>query len=89
MLRIGMDYICGFRTSLKGIIINPNIPSKWKSFSAERNFRGKRIKLNVENPKGKYSGIKLIEVNGKQVESNFINPDDFSEKEIIIRIVLG
>lgn len=88
MLRIGMDYVCGFRTSLKGIIINPNIPSKWKSFSAERNFRGKRIKLKVENPKGKYSGINLIEVNGASVESNFVNPDDFSEKEINVRIVL-
>jgi cellobiose phosphorylase len=89
MLRIGMDYICGFRTSLKGLIINPNIPSKWKSFSAERNFRGKRINLKVENPKEKYSGINLIEVNGNKVDSNFINPEDFSEKEINVRIVLS
>ncbi|MBK7631149.1 MAG: glycosyl transferase family 36 [Ignavibacteriales bacterium] len=89
MLRIGMDYICGFRTSLKGLIINPNIPSKWKSFSAERNFRGKTIKLKVENPTGKYSGIKMIEVNRNRVESNFINPEDFSEKEINVRMILG
>ncbi len=89
MLRIGMDYICGFRTSLKGLIINPNIPSKWKSFSAERNFRGKKIKLEVQNPNGKNSGLKSIEVNGIKVESNFINPDDFSEKEINVKIVLG
>lgn len=88
MLRIGIDYISGFRTSLKGMIINPNIPSKWKSFSAERNFRGKTIKLKVENPNGKYSGIDLIEVNGNKVESNFINPEDFSENEINVRIVL-
>jgi cellobiose phosphorylase len=89
MLRIGLDYICGFRTSLKGMIINPNIPSRWKSFSACRHFRGKKINIKVENPKGKYSGIKLIEVNGNKVESNFINPEDFSEKEINVRIVLS
>ena len=71
------------------MIINPNIPSKWKSFSAHRNFRGRTIKLKVENPRGKYSGIKLIEVNGNKVESNFINPEDFSEKEINVRIVLS
>ena len=71
------------------MMINPNIPSKWKSFSAERNFRGKTIKLKVQNPKGKYSGLKSIEVNGIKVESNFINPDDFSEKEINVKIVLG
>ena len=89
MLRIGMDNICGFRTSLKGITIDPHVPSKWKSFSAERNFRGKRIKLKVENPEGKNSGIKSIEVNGNKVQSHFINPSDFSESEIIIKVVLG
>lgn len=86
--RIGLDYILGFRTSLKGMTIEPRIPSSWKSFKAERNFRGKRIILTVENPDGKNSGIGLIEVNGNIVESNFFNPDDFSEKEINVRIVL-
>ncbi|RME14446.1 MAG: glycosyl transferase family 36, partial [Bacteroidetes bacterium] len=47
MLRIGLDYILGFRTSLKGITIDPHIPSHWKEFSAERKFRGKTIKLYV------------------------------------------
>jgi cellobiose phosphorylase len=89
MLRIGIDYICGFKTSLNGITIEPHIPSKWKSFSAERNLRGKTIKLKVENPKGKNSGIKLVEVNGNNAKSNFINPDDFSEKEIKVKIILG
>jgi cellobiose phosphorylase len=88
MFRIGLDYILGFRTSLKGITIEPRIPSSWKSYKAERNFRGKRIILIVENPERKNSGIGLIEVNGNRVESNFINPDDFSEKEINVRIVL-
>ncbi|MCL6493149.1 MAG: glycosyl transferase family 36 [Ignavibacterium sp.] len=88
MYRIGLDYILGFRTSLKGMTIEPRIPSSWKSFKAERNFRGKRIILSVENPERKNSGIGLIEVNGNRVESNFINPDDFSEKEINVRIVL-
>jgi len=89
MYRIGLDYILGFNTSLKGLTIDPHIPSSWKSFKAERNFRGKRIILSVENPNGKNSGINLIEVNGNKVESNFINPEDFSEKEINVRIVLG
>ncbi len=88
MYRIGLDYILGFRTSLKGLTIDPHIPSKWKSFRAERNFRGKRIILDVENPNGKYSGFGLIEVNGIPTESNFINPDEYSNKEIKVRIVL-
>ena len=89
MLRIGIDYICGFKTSLKGITIDPHIPSKWKSFSAERNFRGKRIKLKVENPKRKNSGIRSIEINGDKVDTNLINPNDYSEKEITVKVILG
>lgn len=88
MYRIGLDYILGFRTSLKGMTIKPRIPSSWKFCKAERNFRGKRIILIVENPNGKNSEIGLIEINGNKVESNFINPDDFSEKEINVRIIL-
>lgn len=88
MYRIGLDYILGFRTSLKGMTIEQRIPSSWKSCKAERNFRGKRIILTVENPNGKNSEIGLIEINGNKVESNFINPDDFSEKEINVRIIL-
>lgn len=89
MLRIGIDYICGFKTSLKGITIEPSIPSTWKSFSAQRNFREKKIKLKVENPSGKNSGIKQIEINGKIAGSNFINPDDYSGRSIEVKIVLG
>lgn len=58
------------------------IPLKLKEISE------KRIILTVENPNGKNSGIGLMEVNGNKVKSNFINPDDFSEKEINVRIVL-
>ncbi len=47
MYRIGLDYILGFKTSLKGVTIQPNIPSEWKEFKAERMFRGKRLKLIV------------------------------------------
>jgi cellobiose phosphorylase len=89
MYRIGLDYILGFQTSLKGLTINPRIPKSWKSYKAERNFRGKRFILSVENPKGKNSGIKSISINGKEVQSNFINPDDYPEKEIKIKVVLS
>lgn len=84
MLRIGMDYICGLQTSLRGITIDPRIPSSWKSFSAERNFRGKKILLKVENPNGKNYGVKKIKVNGIVVETNFIETEKYEAKEISV-----
>ncbi len=89
MLRIGLDYILGFKTSYYGITMNPNIPSSWKGFKAERNFRGKRIKLNVSNPDCVNSSIKNMKINGKEVESNFIKVDDFDEEVINVDIILG
>ncbi|MBN2572260.1 MAG: glycosyl transferase family 36, partial [Ignavibacteriales bacterium] len=63
MLRIGLDYILGFRTSFEGITINPNIPSGWKEFKAERIFRGKKIMLSVKNLNKKKNGIISLKIN--------------------------
>jgi len=88
MLRIGIDYILGFRTSLKGMVINPNIPAKWKSFTASRMFRGKKINLTVLNPNKKNSGFTSIKVNGREVDSNLIDVTEFADKEIDVEIIL-
>lgn len=86
MLRIGLDYICGFQTSLDGIKINPNIPSDWKRFSAERIFRGKKICVSVSNPDGNNFGAKKILINGIEAKDSFINPKNFSEEKIVVEI---
>ncbi|MFN4111006.1 MAG: GH36-type glycosyl hydrolase domain-containing protein, partial [Ignavibacteria bacterium] len=70
MLRIGLDYILGFKTSLHGITIDPHIPSHWKEFKAERKFRGKTIKLHVVNPDGKTNGYSKILINNEEVNNN-------------------
>ncbi len=89
MYRIALDYIIGFRTSLRGITFAPNIPSHWKSFKAERSFRGKRILLTVTNPDGVNSTIKSINVNGKEVQSAFIDVSLVKEATITVEIILG
>jgi len=88
MLRIGIDYFLGFRTSLKGMMINPNIPKEWKAFNATRMFRGKEIRLKVMNPEGKNSGFRQIKINGKLSESNFINVNAYQGKVIDVEIIL-
>jgi cellobiose phosphorylase len=89
MYRIALDYIIGFRTSLQGITIAPNIPSHWKSFKAERTFRGKRIFLTVANPDAVNSTITSMTVNGKNVQSACIDVSSIVEDTITVEIVLG
>jgi len=88
MLRVGLDYILGFQPQLKGILIDPHIPSEWKEFSASRKFRGKTINLAVKNPDAKNSGIHSISVNGKQVESNFLDISQFVETTLNVEVLI-
>ncbi len=88
MLRIGLDYIIGFRTSLDGMTIDPHIPSHWKEFKAERKFRGKLIKLHVVNPDGKNTGFKRMIINSKEVKSNFIDVSEYKEDILNVYMVL-
>jgi cellobiose phosphorylase len=89
MYRIGLDYILGLQTSLKGITINPQIPNEWDIVNVKRVFRGKLLNISIENPNKLYSRIKRFVINGKEIDNYFINTKDFSEKEIQINIELG
>ncbi len=83
MYRIGLDHILGFRTSIGGIAFRPNIPSHWKNACAVRKFRGKTIKLSIER---KGLDAKVVFVNGKQIERDFINPADYKAKELLVEV---
>jgi cellobiose phosphorylase len=88
MLRIALDYILGFKTSLKGITIEPHIPSQWKEFRAERKFRGKTIRLHVVNPNGKTSGFTKMTVNYEEVNDNFIDVSKYPNSHIDVWMML-
>lgn len=88
MLRNGTDLLLGFKTSLQGITIDPNIPAAWKKVTAVRKFRGKTIHLTILNPKKKNKGFDKISVNCEQKQSNFINVNDYREHDLHIEILL-
>lgn len=88
MLRIGLDYILGFKTSLHGITIDPHIPSHWKEFKAERKFRGKIIKLQVVNPHGKTYGYSKMLINNEEVDNNFIDLSKYPNSVIDVWMMM-
>jgi cellobiose phosphorylase len=89
MLRIGLDHILGIRPAIKGIVIDPNIPSAWKQFSLRRVFRGKTIFLSVSNPDGRNRGVKRLTVNNIESDSTLIDVSKYSESKIFVDVVLG
>jgi cellobiose phosphorylase len=72
MNRITFDYMLGIRSTYNGLLIDPAIPSAWKSFKVEREFRGTRYLIDVENPDGVEHGVGTVWVDGKKIQGNVI-----------------
>lgn len=67
-----VEGILGMRPDLGGIKIAPSIPREWKALEIQKEFRGKRLHILVENPEGKESGCSSLTVNGKPMEGNYV-----------------
>lgn len=80
--------ICGIRPDADGITISPSIPSAWDGFKMKKNFRGKQLNIDVQNPNHVQSGVKSVSVNGKVQESAYIKASDLNETNEIV-ITLG
>lgn len=82
-----VEGILGLRPDFYGIKIAPSIPAEWKSFEMDKDYRGKKLHITVNNPNGCESGYKEVLLNGNSMESNYIPFDELSDNnEIIINM---
>ena len=82
-----VEGILGLRPNIKGLVIDPSIPSEWKEFTMEKTFRGKRLNIKVSNPNGSQSGVKSITVNGEKLAENLITEDILRDvNEVVIEL---
>ena len=63
------------RPEIDGLRLDPCIPKSWPGFKIERVFRGKRVKVEVKNPKNVCKGVASLVVDGKKVDGNLIPLD--------------
>jgi len=66
------EYIIGVRGEFDGLRIDPCLPDHWKEVSLEREFRGARYKIDVENPHGLQKGCVELELDGEPFEGNLV-----------------
>jgi N,N'-diacetylchitobiose phosphorylase len=81
-------YVLGIRPEISGLRIDPCIPSKWKAFEVERRFRGKILRIHVDNSKGVEKGVKKLVINGEALENNFI-PVSKMNQENEVAVTMG
>jgi cellobiose phosphorylase len=64
--------ILGLRPEYDGLTIDPAIPASWKGFTATRRFRGKTLRIRVDNPKGVQKGVASLVVDGEEVPGKMV-----------------
>lgn len=82
-----VEGILGMRPDFGGLRIAPSVPSDWKEFSMEKTFRGKKLKISVENPNGKESGSTEFYVNGEKLSDNYV-PESKLTATTEIRLIM-
>ena len=87
-VRILEPYVHGMRPNAEGLVISPSIPHTWDGFKIEKNFRGKHLSIDIQNPDHVQSGVKSMTVNGEAVEGNFVCECKMTEQTNIV-VVLG
>jgi len=72
MWKVCLDWILGVRAELRGLLIDPCIPSEWDEFSVTRRFRKAIYEIHVTNPEHVNQGIAEIMVDGEKWESHLL-----------------
>ena len=83
-----VEGICGMRPTPDGLVVNPSIPSEWDGFSIEKNFRGKHLSIDIQNPNHVESGVKEVILNGERLDGILIKADMLKDNNTVT-VVLG
>ncbi len=82
-----VEGILGLRPDFYGLRISPSISSDWKEFYIDKDFRGKKLNIRVNNPDGAQSGYKSLILNGKTMPDNYIPFDELTDvNEIVLNM---
>lgn len=90
---VATQYLLGIRPTLKGLLIDPSIPSTWDHYTVDRTYHRCRLAIRVENPDHVQHGIKELTVNGKTLDLTngaYITEDILSNLDTAqVKVVMG
>ena len=78
---VATQYLLGIRPTLKGLLIDPSIPTDWDGYTVERTYRGCHLTIRVENPDHVQHGVKKLSIDGA--------PLDLSAGSVLTDEILG
>lgn len=83
------QYILGVQPTLKGLSINPCVPSNFGNFNITRKFRDVTYHISVENTSGVQKGVKELVVDGTTYHDTTVIPYNASKNEVDVKVVMG
>ncbi|NLC43477.1 MAG: glycosyl transferase, partial [Clostridiales bacterium] len=85
MYRVGMGEILGFRKDGDKLYVNPCIPEDWPGFSIEYRYGNSKYIIEVENPDKFQKGVKLVLLDGSELQDKVIPLiDDGNEHQVTV-----
>ena len=88
MWKTSIDWIMGVRAEIRGLLIDPCVPSEWDSYKVTRRFRRATYEIEVSNPDHVCHDIKEILVDGTRYDS-YLLPAFPAGETHQVRIILG
>ncbi len=79
-------YILGIRPLFDSLIIDPCIPTDWKEFRVDREWRGSNYHITVQNPEGVMKGVKKLLLNNREVNEIKVQPEG---SEVNVTVIMG
>ena len=80
-----VEGILGMRPDLHGLLIAPSIPSSWKYLNIDKDFRGHKLHIRIDNSRHKETGYISVTLNGKERADSYIPASELeAENEIVI-----
>ena len=89
MYRIGIDWILGLQTGLKGMRFEPRIPASWEKLYVKRKYKGKILQVTILNPEKLNKGVRSVKVNGMPFVKDWLDVNLFREEVLNITVEMG
>ena len=75
-----VEGILGLRPTPEGILVSPAIPSEWDGFTMVKKFRGKTLKITVDNQAHREGNPRGYVLNGKERAFGLIPEEELTEE---------
>ncbi len=82
-----VEGICGMRPDFDGLQIAPSIPSAWDGFKIEKNFRGKKLNITIDNSAHVESGVAKLTLNGEELAGNYVPEEKLIDVNNIVAVM--